>query len=377
MDDFSQKPADQESNSDQTKAPERGSSWIGALAIIIAILAIIAASFSWEEYQSVTTKDTSNQASDTAIHVTLKNKIQQLEAQLNVTQQNVLQLMHSRAGNNQQQTLSQIAYLLNLANLQLIISHDDQAAEALLKQAQSKVDALNDSRFFELNKALLANLQTLKTDGAFNLTALITNIDLLSNGIMNSSLIPNKKDLNKSERKSEEVIAMKDADVHTWYERLWYHLSTLKDLIIIRHNDPKLIPLLDSEQQVLVKSLLQNKLLLVEYAAIRHNNNLYQNQLKMVGQWITTYYFNSIDRQNLLTQVDTLRSINVAPHISNLNDSITLLNTLMNTNQPALQTAAPTLTFPAKETSKQTTASTLSSSLTKEASTKTSAKMPS
>ena len=90
-----------------------------------------------------------------------------------------------------------------------------------------------------------------------------------------------------------------------------------------------------------MKALLQNKLLLTEYAAVQHNNDLYQSQLKIVGQWITTYYFNSIDRQNLLTQVDALRAINVAPHITNINDSITLLNTLMNANQPAAQTVAP------------------------------------
>ena len=115
-------------------------------------------------------------------------------------------------------------------------------------------------------------------------------------------------------------------------------MSGLKDLIIIRHNNPKLIPLLDSEQQVLVKALLQNKLLLVEYAAIQHNNDLYQSQLKIVGQWITTYYFNSIDRQNLLTQVEALRAINVAPSIVNINDSITLLNTVINA---ATQPKAP------------------------------------
>lgn len=349
MDDFSQKPVNQELNDRPLKKPQDGaSSWLGALAMIIAIFAIVAASFSWEAYQSVTEKSTSTEATNSNIHETLRNDIRLLQTQLQATQQNVSQLMHATTGNTQQQTLGQIAYLLNLVNLQLIVNHDDQAAQALLTQAQIKVDALDDPRFFELNKSLLNNLQTLKTDASFNLTKLISDIDLLSNGIMNSSLIPNKKDLNKTERKAEEAVAMTDAGVHTWYERIWYHLSGLKDLIIIRHNNPKLIPLLDTEQQVLVKSLLQNKLLLVEYAAIAHNNDLYQSQLKIVGQWITTYYFNSIDRQNLLTQIAALRSVNVAPHISNINDSINLLNALMNTNSAQASSIAQTVSTPKK-----------------------------
>ena len=301
-------------------------------------MAIVAASFSWQEYQSVIASSNSTNAFDTAVHKTLEKNVVTLQAQVQTLQQNVSQLMQPSAGNSQQEALGQIAYLLNLANLQLIVSHDDQAALTLLMQAQTKVDALDDSRFFELNKLLLSNIDTVKKDAGFNLTKLISTIDLLGDGIINSSLIPNKKDLNKSERKAEDVIAMKDAGVNTWYQRTWYHMSGLKDLIIIRHNNPKLIPLLDSEQQVLVKALLQNKLLLVEYAAIQHNNDLYQSQLKIVGQWITTYYFNSIDRQNLLTQVEALRAINVAPSIVNINDSITLLNTVINA---ATQPKAP------------------------------------
>jgi uncharacterized protein HemX len=139
--------------------------------------------------------------------------------------------------------------------------------------------------------------------------------------------MPSQKDLTKAEKKSEKDVAKTDTSkTDKWYNRAWHHLSGIKDLIIIRKNDPDIKPLLDTEQQVLIKSTIQSKLLLAEYAAIEHNNTLYQKHLATVEKWIKKYFFDSVDRESLLAQLKILQGTNISPKIPDINDTITVLN---------------------------------------------------
>lgn len=323
MDDFSQQPINLSPDSEPSKKTSSGSSnWSSAMAIIIAILAIIAASFSWEAYQAVAIKNKAQDASDNSIHAAIENNIKALSAQLAITQQNVAQLMQNNAS-PQQQSINQIAALLNLANLQLIVTHDANAALQLLEQAQEKIAVLDDSRFFNLNKSILNSIQLIKTDASIDITTVLSALDTLSTAVSASNLMPTTQKLAQPEKQHP-------ADA-TWY----------KSLIVVRHTDSSssIAALLSVNEQALIKSLIQNKLMLAEYAAIHHNNAQYQEHLKMITQWIETYYINTSDKQKLIAQVQALQATDVSNHLLNINASITLLNQIIASNQPPQATS--------------------------------------
>ncbi|PHQ82312.1 MAG: hypothetical protein COB66_00575, partial [Coxiella sp. (in: Bacteria)] len=326
MNDFSQEQATQPEDKGQKNT--RGSGpWMAVVAIIIAIVAVVVAGFSWEQYRSFKESNDSAVLSTSASTQALKDNLQQVQSSLAATQQNVMQLMRSVGSNQQQSALSQIAYLINLANLQLNISHDTASSLHMLTLAQSKVEALSDPRLFPLNKALLKDISALQNVPKFNLTKVVSDIDTLSNDVTTSSLMPNQTDLKKAVAKSETDVAKTDTNKKDkWYNRFWHHLSGIKDLIIIRRNNPNMAPLLDAAQQTLIKSTIQSKLLLAEYAAVQHDNTLYQRHLKTVEKWIKTYYFDSVNRHSLLAQIETLQNVNVSPSTPNIGDTISVLN---------------------------------------------------
>lgn len=336
-----------------TRQPINKAVWLSILALIVAIVAITFSAFSWNQLnaakalndQNTNSALTANQALQSNIQQTQTN-MQQLQASLTETQNHVAQMM--RNNGQQQDTLSQIAYLINLADLQINVSQNSQSALRLITLAQQKVQALDDPRLFDLNHTLTKDKDILANVPKVNITRIITNIDTLNDAIANSALTPSQKDIKKADQKTADKVTQTDNNKKDkWYNRLWHHMSGIKNLVIIRRYNPNLKPLLNADQEILIKTSLQSKLLLAEYAAVQHNNELYQAHLNIVKKWISTYYFDSIDRRKLLLLINKLQAENVSPPVPNINATVTVLNqTLLNmksteTSNSALQESAP------------------------------------
>ena len=305
--------------------------WISSISLIVAIIAILLGGFSWQQYAHMKDAAFASSMDSSSQQQTLSNTVEKLQTNLQATQQNVTQLMRSIGSTHQQTMLSQIAYLVNLANLQLNISHDVKSSLHLLKLAEAKLQALNDPRLFSLNKSITKDIVALQRVPKFNLTAIISKIDLLNEAVADASFTPNSKDLKQAASNANKAVNKADANKKDkWYKRFWHHVSGVKDLIIIRHTNNKLTPLLSAEQKVLIKSIIQSKLLLAEYAAIQHNNALFHKHLDTVKKWLGTYYFDSIDRQHLIAQIDALQDVNVNPAIPDMGDTIAVLNASLN-----------------------------------------------
>ncbi len=321
--------------------------WASFLSFIIAVAALAIALYCFEKCQTVKSNHTTADTTHTMQMQALQSELTQVQTNLSATQQNVTQLMRHMGDSQQQSILSQVAYLINVANLQLNVSHNLQAALHMLSLAQSKVEQLNDPRLFALDRVITKDINQLKAVPRFNIAQLIDQIDSLSDAVGTATLMPNQKDLSKAQKQSAEKVGAADAnEKDKWYSRIWEHLSGIKDLIIIRKNNPDITPLLDAQQRILIKSTIQSKLLLAEYAAIQHNDTLYQEHLATVEKWIKTYFFDSIDRENLLAHLKVIQSINVSPHVPDINDTITVLNQTLNalsnvTTPPSASTTTP------------------------------------
>lgn len=316
--------------------------WLSLIATIVAIIALITASFSWTEYKQDKASTSASSLSSNIEQQTIKTSLQQLDTKLDNTQQNVARLMASVNNNQQQSTLSQISYLINLANLQLNINHNIQSALHLLNLAQTKVDALDDPRLFALNKSLLSNIQTLKSAPTFSIAKLVADIDALSDKLKISKLMPDQDDLKKAQQQAtQKAQAVNEQPDGKWYHRLWHHVSGVKNLVIIRHNQGTIKPLLGPEQQSLLKSMMQSKLTLAEFAAIMHNNTVFQKELSILKKWINTYYQESINRAELLEDLNTIMQTNVDPKIPDINDTIAVLNQSINMAQESSTTPKP------------------------------------
>lgn len=301
--------------------------WVSMMATIIALVAIVVAGFAYEQLETAQKQLTSQHTAMNAQQQTLMDNVSQLQSNLQLTQQNVTTLMQKLGDSRDQSTLSQVAYLINLANLQLSVSHNAKTSLQMLMMAQQKVENLNDPRLYALNKVLLKDIDELKAVPKFNITHVISQIDALSDSITTANIIPNQQDLLQAQQKSGEAVSQADNQKDDkWYQRAWHHISGIKGLIIIRKTDPDMRPLMDVQQQALMKSTIQSKLMLAEYAAISHNNKLYHQHLDMVEKWIKTYFFDSITRKNLLAQCTQLQSIDVSPKVPDIGDTITVLN---------------------------------------------------
>ena len=309
---------------DSTKPSSSLPHWLLAASIILSLAALLAAAGLWFESGHWMNQQMQWQVAQSGNQQTLSGQVESLQSDNHQNRAMIDTLMRDIGQSKQQVTLGQVAYLVNLANLQLSMNDDSAAALKLLETAQHKLSAIDNHASITLKRALALNISQLKATPSLNLNQTISDIRTLSDAVGRASFVPKPAS-------THNVNTRQPLQIHpTWIQILKMHLSNLGNLITIRHYGSQLTPLIEPEQQRLLKLLIQTHLSTAQYAVIRHDATLYQQQLAQIKQWIESFYFTSSSQQQLLKQVHQLQSIQLNPTNIDLTETMTLLNNQIN-----------------------------------------------
>lgn len=312
--------------------PHKHSLIISLIALTISAIALALIIFGWQQtakrersVNSLSMQVSSDNATNLAHEADIRNQVRQQGEMLQATQNNVARLLKLANDTNRQRSLSQVSYLINLANLHLNISGDVETALSLLNLANTRVIALADPDYLMLQKALAKNISQLKKINAFSLSGLIVKLDSINDSIQTLSLTPPAGTLKISNVKSN--IADKQ---QPWYKRLLHNLSGLKSLVIISHHDDKIPALLPTQEIRLLKQNLSDKILQTEWAVLHHKPELYQQNLALISRWVTLYFHNSTATKIIIDSIDHIKNINIDPKIPSIHDSLSAINQITN-----------------------------------------------
>lgn len=298
------------------------------IALIIALIAGAVVYLTWQQQSNLQSnlqdKRVQSQAQITALQEQVSNQQKQM-ASLQLTLNN---LQKQTVMSKQYQQLSQIAYLVNLANLNLSIGHDPKSAEIILNTSLQKIAELNDPALFTIKKSLNDDLVAIKKAQIVNPEDLVLRIDALNQKILALTILPDMQ------LKAPGDTAQTDKNL-PWYKRFWQGLANLKDLFVIRKLDKPIAPLISPQQEAFLKQNIQTKLMLAEWAVLHQQPQLYQNSLNTVKSWLNDYFHDPKTTAEAQQEIAALLQLNVKPTLPDLSNSLSLISQMINQDKPS------------------------------------------
>lgn len=305
--------------------------WLGVIAFILSTAALVAIVLSWAQLHHLQSKKSHTDAVQTAEQQQALSTISQLQTQVQAQQQTIDSLESHLGHSAFRLKLTQIAAQLNLANLQLTMNDNIDGALIQLKHIETSLTGQRDSRLLSLQRAIHSDMTRLQDMHTQDTPRILSQIDDLSQAVQNAHFIPQPITHTTPPKHRD-----KDSN---WSTKLWLQLKQAKQLVVIRHHGPGLRPLLDPTQQEILRTLIQGRLLLCEYAVIHRNDALFHQQLSQIKDWLQTLMLDSTTKDALLNRVKALQEVSLHSLSINLDTTIDLLNGIMTSDQPTSDTA--------------------------------------
>ncbi|SHI01973.1 uroporphyrinogen-III C-methyltransferase [Ferrimonas marina] len=322
------------------KAGGGGAIWVALIALLVAIGAGVFAGWQWQ--QDLALRETNavlasqlktlerdilqqhnalqQQRSD------LEQKIQRSDgrhqehssavAQLKSAQDEVKREIASEREKAQQRKprdwmIAEADYLVRMASRKLWLEQDPATAEALLKDADSRLAMLGEAELTPIRKALASDLALLakqprndRAGMALAMEALVQQIDSLP---LNNVTLPELA----AEPDSVEV----SDDVSEWRANLsksWRALTD--DFITVSRRQGPVEPLLAPEQAWYLREHLKGKLLQAQLSLYHGDKPAMDQALATAQGWIRDYFdLSSAQVEGALNQLDSWRATDIAP----------------------------------------------------------------
>ncbi|MBA3537673.1 MAG: uroporphyrinogen-III C-methyltransferase [Tatlockia sp.] len=216
-------------------------------------------------------------------------------------------------------------YYLELAQINAHWSNEQQATIALLQQADALLANDSNHQLFPVRQAIAEEISQLQALPKLDLPGLLSQLDAAQNSLRNLSL---KQPLNKNA--DNYAAETRNPGSSSWQERLKSSMTVLEKLVIIRHNDKDIKPLLSPLHQVLLRDSIQLKLQEAEWAVMQNSPKIYQLALARALQDIKrSFDENSPATQTLIKHLQSLQQEKLIPARASIEKSLPLLNQLI------------------------------------------------
>ncbi|MBS0350836.1 MAG: uroporphyrinogen-III C-methyltransferase [Proteobacteria bacterium] len=304
---------------------------IFSVAWLILAAAMVGNYYYWK--RTVTTNQ-NLQAQSQSQWDNLSASMDQQKATIQELQNEFTQFVKNQQQTQTGQTLNEIAYLLDLANLYLQINHDPDNAIKSLQLAQSRLKGLTDARLLSLKQAIASDLNALNDVPKLDTADILLRLQTLGESVGRLSFTSSTQGSSSSVQSSSPP-EKKNQGVwyKTTFENIWHKF---KNLFVVRYNGSP-HPILPPDQRAMIHENIAVTLAQAQWAVLKQNAKLYQQSLNQVQNWITGYFPNSPERENILSRLSELAAINISPTLPDLNASLAAVQKA----QEQLSTVAP------------------------------------
>lgn len=260
----------------------------------------------------------------------LQQQVLQQQQQLNNLQQELQQLHQSPKLLQQKHQLQTAQYLVEQAQLSLNFARDSEGALLLLQTADARIRQLNDLHYLNLRQQLaqvIVNLQAIPTVDVAGvlaqLQALIRQTDTLP--LLAANPLPEAK----------AIAAAENSTKFSHWRHIWQATwQQLQQVIIIRHHNNSIVPLLEPQQEAYLRHNLQLLLQQAQWAVLHSDVKLYQTSLSELQDALQQHFSNnSGGAKGISTVIEQLQQVSLKPRLPDLAPLAAAINeTLLNLN---------------------------------------------
>jgi len=316
----SEKTAKQVASKTSTSKTEQKSNKTATIAIALAVVSIFSSigHYVWQQQQNSAQQLTLSQENQRVIQQSqaqLKNSItaefnRQLQQQSRVSSQSQQSAKQSHLDSDTQITLltaqvnqleqqvsqrqpsdwliHEAEYLVRIAARTMWLERDTKAAISLLRDADNRLKELDQPKFLPVRALINEDIETLALMPTLNNQEAVLTLMALNKQIHTLEL--SGVNLTEALDDSKEDFVLSD-DLNDWQENLaktWQKF--LNDFITVRRRTGMVEPLMTPDQQQHLKQNLSLKVQLVQWAASEQKEDIYQQTLLDIQQWLNEFF---------------------------------------------------------------------------------------
>lgn len=353
-------------------------SWPGYLALLLSLVALAAVGYLyWNSAQQNKTAATStteleskidslstqvkdalnslnnNSSSLKQTAAGINQRMEQLQGQSKIEQNNIAELQTRLTRSIQQVSaqqktnrkdwlLAEVEYLLRLANQRVLMEQTATGALQLLKSADKILKETDDVSIYEVRKSLANDIAALEAVPKLDIEGVFLKLNALNLQVRNLRVIPISEQYQLPELLEEvtpEVIT------ESWSAELkasWSKaVDKLGSLIIIKHHDQPIEPLMSPDQAYYLQQNLHLMLEQAQLSLLQHKQASYDSSLEKAYNWIDTYFEKKDSvTQSLLQNISELKDVKVITKMPDISGSLRALKDYLSHMRTLRQEAA-------------------------------------
>lgn len=229
--------------------------------------------------------------------------------------------------------LQKARYYLELAEINAHWSDNTSTTIALFQQADNLLINMNESPLLSIRQAIATDIAQLQAIPVLDTAGLLAKLDAIQHTI---SMFPSKAPLALTKIKTSPDIAVNTPS--TWRGHLQRSLDLLKKLVIIRHHNEAIQPLLAPEYETILRENIRFNLQEAQWAVLQKNQAVFDLALtQAIANVSLAFDSNAENVQTLIKQLNALQSTQLKSETPSLGQSLLLLNQFIESKKtPAL-----------------------------------------
>ncbi len=316
-----------------------GSSWLALLGLIVALAALGTSGWVWlsnrHQFNQVAqqmrkhlteTQNTAQSASQMITHV--QESMREMTARIIVLEKKVvasqnrqvaLQTLVARLSRNRDEwTLTDVEQILLIANEQLTLAGNVNAALTALQTADQRLQATNQPQFVSLRKIIAIDIRRLQAVVPVDITGITIKLNTVASAVATLPLAIH------STLRPSHVPTRKIADSGPWWQRFlretWYEL---RQLVRIRNMGKAQVPLLSPPQANALRENVALRLLSARVALLQHDEAAFHGDVAITQQWINRYFdTNAPTTRRILVTLQALEAMPVTVKLPDISASL-------------------------------------------------------
>ena len=248
-----------------------------------------------------------------------------LRKQLEGVSANLSQALQERGYQSHDWVLLKARYYLELADINSTWGHNKASTLALLQQADDLLVNLQDPELSNVRQALIKEMTQLQINPGVDLVSLLVKLDVVQQRVTQLSI---KNPFNLEKDKSVET--KNNGVTSSWRAQMHKSLLVLKQLVLIRHHDEAVEPLLSPEHESILRETCLLNLQEAQWAVTQQNQELYLLSLKQAVNTINRAFdLKEPNTQSLLKEIQTLQQMPLERAIPLSKEPLLLLNQII------------------------------------------------
>lgn len=227
---------------------------------------------------------------------------------------------------------------LELAQINAQWSDDPKITIALLQQADAILQDIALQPIFPVRQVIAKEIAQLQALPPVDIPGILSQLDAAQIAVSKLSAIDDRVIPANTDTSQQQT----STPVSTWQSHWQQSVSFLEKLIVVKHYDGDIQPVLSPMHKALLHETVRMNLQAAQWAVLQNNSKLYQQFLGQAVQNVERVYEkNTHAAQSLLKQLQTLQKATLRVAMPAINQSLQLLNQLIASDVNLRAPAAP------------------------------------